>query len=400
MRNLLFFSILILSSCGTLDRFPSGSGSSRNCLELASEILYQSPIQKARQINDEEGLIKGSFAEIGAGQGVAGTFFQAQRASETIVKSISAYGKEESDRLYGPGVRYVSRPRLKQMLEVEYNALKGHREIYANNSRLFAFANTVTTNKSGQGHGWVGLSFQQGPGSRPTQLYLHVRLLSDSVETQHEDLATLGVNLIHAAFYRQNNGAETFIQSLTEGLRTDRIVIDLFDVEGRQLPPGLTSRLLNQNYDQIFREATFWDSNGLPEVPGDLFYRKTAIFSRSDNGQISELMNSLDEPILVRLRENSAAPTAQSGTYQWTGPKSRPIDILASGYLSFNEQNHFILRGEDLTEFESLTRKEFLDLEKSAPEKDKISFYVKQSEAKGRRLLLSRLRSLGTLTIK
>ncbi len=65
----------------------------------------------------------GTFAEIGAGQEVAREFFQAGGASGTIAKSISAYDMVFSDAIYGKAPRYVSRERLKLMLDHEYQLL-------------------------------------------------------------------------------------------------------------------------------------------------------------------------------------------------------------------------------------------------------------------------------------
>src|ERR1700754_3521094 len=85
----------------------------------------QQPIdtyRKALSINLEASIF-GSFAEIGAGQEVARWFLRVGGASGTVAKTISAYDKEVSDQLYGAGTRYVSMPRLKAMLESEWEQL-------------------------------------------------------------------------------------------------------------------------------------------------------------------------------------------------------------------------------------------------------------------------------------
>src|SRR5438874_7630833 len=66
----------------------------------------------------------GTFAEIGAGQEVVRNFFQAGGAAGTVAKSISAYDMKFSDAIYGKSPRYVSRERLKTMLDHEYELLK------------------------------------------------------------------------------------------------------------------------------------------------------------------------------------------------------------------------------------------------------------------------------------
>src|ERR1700683_1730946 len=78
--------------------------------------------QKALRLNLDP-TIYDSFAEIGAGQEVVRWFLVVGGASGTVAKSISAYDKEVSDDLYGPGSRYVSRERLEAMVESEWAQL-------------------------------------------------------------------------------------------------------------------------------------------------------------------------------------------------------------------------------------------------------------------------------------
>src|SRR5437764_10238697 len=78
--------------------------------------------QNALQINLDAKRY-GTFAEIGAGQEVARWFFRAGGAAGTVAKTISAYDMAVSDAIYGPTDRYVSRRRLRAMLDYEYNLL-------------------------------------------------------------------------------------------------------------------------------------------------------------------------------------------------------------------------------------------------------------------------------------
>src|SRR5881409_943051 len=78
--------------------------------------------QKALRINFDAKRY-GTFAEIGAGQEVARWFFRAGGAAGTVAKTISAYDMAVSDAIYGPTDRYVSRRRLRAMLEYEYDLL-------------------------------------------------------------------------------------------------------------------------------------------------------------------------------------------------------------------------------------------------------------------------------------
>src|SRR6201984_3394487 len=78
--------------------------------------------QKAQRINHDAKRY-GTFAEIGGGQEGARCFFGAGGAAGTVAKTISAYDMAVSDAIYGPTERYVSRPRLRAMLDYEYDLL-------------------------------------------------------------------------------------------------------------------------------------------------------------------------------------------------------------------------------------------------------------------------------------
>ena len=127
-------------------------------------------------------LIYGSFAEIGAGQEVARHFFQAGGASGTVAKTISAYDKAFSDKLYNKNRegRYVSDGRLQKMLNTEFGDLTALlKDIRTPDTTFFSFANTVETlnfSKSNDAHGWMGVKFQYRAGTEPNEVILHVNL--------------------------------------------------------------------------------------------------------------------------------------------------------------------------------------------------------------------------------
>ena len=81
--------------------------------------------QKALEINLNDSIY-GTFAEIGAGQEVARHFFQVGAAAGTIAKTMSAYDKTYSDRIYGEEdtQRYVCESRLYKMLDHEYELIE------------------------------------------------------------------------------------------------------------------------------------------------------------------------------------------------------------------------------------------------------------------------------------
>ncbi|CAE7586596.1 unnamed protein product [Symbiodinium sp. CCMP2456] len=85
--------------------------------------LGGSPEEKALVVNLDSNFY-GSFAEIGAGQEVSRTFLQAGAAAGTVARSISAYDMKMSDLDYGKAARYVTRERVEQMLNKEYDVVE------------------------------------------------------------------------------------------------------------------------------------------------------------------------------------------------------------------------------------------------------------------------------------
>jgi hypothetical protein len=177
----------------------------------------------------------GTFAEIGAGQEVARWFFRVGGTSRTTAKTMSAYDMTVSDAIYGPSDRYVSRRRLQQMLDYEYNLLierlAAKRGVA---TRFFVFADTVTTRghkRQDEAHGWMGVRFQAEPGSVPSQVLLHVRMSDRENLQQQEALGIVGVNLLHAALYLHDD-PPALQDSLMDNLTRDRIEIDLVKLDG------------------------------------------------------------------------------------------------------------------------------------------------------------------------
>ena len=155
--------------------------------------------------------IYGTFAEIGAGQETVRNFFRAGASSGTIAKAMSAYDKDFSDAIYGieEDKRYVTEPRLKRMLRHEIDLIEDRLSRNKHPDKLFfSYANTVATidfAKKFKGHGWVGIRFQLDPLEDYNEIILHLRFKETDARLQQETLGILGVNLIHGAFYLNDN---------------------------------------------------------------------------------------------------------------------------------------------------------------------------------------------------
>ena len=152
--------------------------------------------QKALGIN-LDATSYGSFAEIGAGQEVVRWFLVVGGASGTVAKSISAYDKEVSDDLYGSGARYVSKERLKAMVDSEWTQLLHQlNKSRGSATRFFSFVDTISARNyagTNEPHGWAGLRFQLRPGGEPNDIVLHINMRDPSNLLQQEAIGILGV---------------------------------------------------------------------------------------------------------------------------------------------------------------------------------------------------------------
>lgn len=189
---------------------------------------------KAQELNLDP-AIYGTFAEIGAGQETANWFFRASGSAGMVAKSISAYDMTMSDAIYGKCDRYVSRMRLRQMLDHEFSILLerlGPKR--GGTTTFFSFCNTVRARgyqDTGECHGWLGLRFQLKPGDPPSDIFVHVRLLDAANHDQMEALGVVGVNLIDATFHHRGH-LSRFVNALTENLRPGRVEIDMLKFHG------------------------------------------------------------------------------------------------------------------------------------------------------------------------
>lgn len=257
--------------------------------------------QKALELN-LDARTYGVLAEIGGGQEVARWFFAVGGAAGTVAKSISAYDMSISDGLYGHAERYVSRQRLEAMLDKEYCQLVSQLAPARGEEKcFFAFANTVATRshiKDGNGRGWLGIRFQARPGAEPSEIILHAHLLDTTAAQEQEALGVLGVNLIHAAFYRHGDPA-ALICALMQDLTRQRIEIDMIKFSGLAFDK-LDNRLMSlQLVERGFTDAAMFTADGEVVQPSEVLYKKPILVERGSFRPATKLMLDL----LGRARE-------------------------------------------------------------------------------------------------
>ena len=260
--------------------------------------------QKALRIN-RDARQYGTFAEIGAGQEVARWFFYVGGAAGTVAKTISAYDMAVSDAIYGPSDRYVSRNRLKAMLDYEFDRLLQRLDATRGEKiTFFVFANTVATHsfsRQEEGHGWMGIRFQAEPRTAPSEILIHVRLLDNENVREQEALGVLGVNLIYGAIYYHRDPAR-LIRSLLDNLTWQRIEVDLIRLGGPAFS-GVDNRLMAlQLVQQDLTEAAMFTAEGEAVQWSELLYKKPALILR---GSFRPVTNATFD-VLDRAREQFA----------------------------------------------------------------------------------------------
>ena len=252
--------------------------------------------RKALQINLDAKKY-GTFAEIGAGQEVARRFFTVGGAAGTIAKTMSAYDMTFSDAIYGPTDRYVSRKRLRTMLDHEYELLVKRLDAKLGGDRtFFVFADTVAARsfkQHNESHGWLGVRFQTEPRGEPSQIIIHVRMLDESNADQQEALGVIGVNLLYGAFYYSQ--PERLISSLQENLAPGRIQVDLIKFSGPSFAK-IDNRLINlQLVSQGLTDAVMFTADGEMVQPSEILHKKAILIERGSFRPVTYATNDMLE---------------------------------------------------------------------------------------------------------
>jgi hypothetical protein len=240
------------------------------------------PHEKAVQINLDRRFY-GTFAEIGAGQEVARWFFRVGGASGTLAKTISAYDMAFSDAIYGKGERYVSKARLQNMLDYEFNLLiERLGEKRGTQTSFFVFSDTVSARNflgTNECHGWMGVKFQLQPQAEASEIIIHVNMLDKENLQQQEALGIIGVNLVYGAFYLHSE-PDKLIASLLDGLSTLRIEVDMIKFSGPYFS-NVDNRLMAlQLVEKGLSNAALIGSNGDVLQPSEVLHKKPILIER------------------------------------------------------------------------------------------------------------------------
>jgi hypothetical protein len=250
---------------------------------------------KALRIN-LDGARYGTFAEIGAGQEVGRWFFLVGGASGTVAKTMSAYDMTVSDAVYGSAPRYVSRQRLHQMLDHEWDLLiERLNDVRGATTSFFVFADTVAArsySRKEEGHGWLGVRFQAAPHDAPSEIIVHARMWDLENARQQEALGILGVNLLHGAFYHHDR-PELLIGSLMDSLTRDRLEVDMVKLSGPAFA-GVDNRVMSlELVKQRLTNAVLFSPAGEVLEPAELLYHAPVLIERGSFRPVTKVMHDM-----------------------------------------------------------------------------------------------------------
>lgn len=238
-------------------------------------------IEKALKLNLQPSIY-GVFAEIGAGQEVSNHFYKAGAASGTVAKSVCAYDKMMSDSAYGTTKRYVSKERLDNMLNVEYQNLITSIPSRASITHFFAYANTIETinfHKTNKGQGWMGVKFQKTPNSRPITCQIHIVMHTNDIMEQQELIGHLGVNLLYG-LYEHHDNSDLFIKSLKDNINTDLLEINFIELTGNNILPNYSIELSLLLVKYNLTKMIMIGPNGDILQPLNALYKKDVVLVR------------------------------------------------------------------------------------------------------------------------
>jgi hypothetical protein len=307
---------------------------------------------KALQINLDARRY-GTFAEIGAGQEVVRWFFRVGGAAGTVAKSMSAYDMTVSDAIYGKADRYVCRPRLQAMLDHEHDLNKERlTESRGGETAFFAFADTVSARNyagTNECHGWMGVKFQSRPRDQDSQIIIHVRMLDGTNALQQEALGIVGVNLLHGAFFLYAE-PELLIESLLDGLNTQRIAIDMIEFSGIEFRQ-VDNRLMSMKLVQMgLSGAAMFDPAGRVLQPSEVLHRKNVLVERGSFKPVCHV--NID--MLRSARESFERDLAGARTNE-TGPHDgEVVELMELTMRNLREQGGEVDRADFLARADML----------------------------------------------
>jgi len=123
------------------------------------------------------------------------------------------------------------------------------------------------------------MRFQSHPRDADSQIVIHVNMLDTEKEAQQEALGIVGVNLVYGACFLYHE-PELLMESLLDGLTTDRIEIDMVEMSGIEFR-HVDNRVMSLRLVQLgLTGAAMFSANGQVLQPSEVLYKKPVLVAR------------------------------------------------------------------------------------------------------------------------
>ena len=153
------------------------------------------------------------------------------------------------------------------------------------------FADTVTTQsvtRHRQGHGWMGIRFQNEAGEEASDIIIHVEMPGGETVQQQEAIGILGVNLMHAAFYC-NRDPMVVIHSLMDDLNRRRVDVDMIKFSGPAFA-GVDNRLMSlELVEEGLTDAVLFTAQSEVVQPSEVLYERCVLIERGSFRPVTDV---------------------------------------------------------------------------------------------------------------
>jgi hypothetical protein len=181
----------------------------------------------------------------------------------------------------------------------------------------------------------MGVRFQDGPKSEPSEIMIHIEMLDAFSSRQQEAVGRLGVNLIYGAHAFLRDPA-ALMKSLMDGLDRRRIEIDLIKFSGPAFP-GLDNRLMSLRLLELgYTDAARFLANGDVVQPSEVLYNRPVLIERGSFRPVTNVTLSMIDDALAQLRRECDPASGEPSVLMemtlnnlMSGPGIDPRDFLA-----------------------------------------------------------------------
>jgi hypothetical protein len=119
----------------------------------------------------------------------------------------------------------------------------------------------------------MGVRFQHEPNAEPSDVIMHVKMLDNLNLNQQEALGIIGVNLVHASFFKSDQ-YEDYLDCLMNNLSRERIEINMLYFSGPAFR-GWDNRIINlELVKRGYTNCVMFNQDGVITLASEELYKK------------------------------------------------------------------------------------------------------------------------------